>query len=179
MKIKEWNELKKNLSKLPPVQRLRFLDNFLKKENNKTVRDEILKEIRRTREELDNLKVWKRTANPRIPSRLIELSQREGRREMPKQESSLEVAVKKDAALQSDDNKGKQYFGSSGEYGGKKYEDITYDSVEKRQDLGFFQRGDYVAGKQEKFGRSESEEAAERMNPTGTETYKKKKEKKW
>jgi hypothetical protein len=172
MNIKEWRALKKNLPKLPPEQRLRFLVSFMKKEKNAVVVKELQAMLKHTQNLVDVQKIWKQTATPRLSSRLLEQIERASRR--PVQEgSSLETAVQQAPSPPPSQNmKQHDYFsGGAAEYTTMKYEDISYnpsDSVFGRTPLPALQR-------EEDVGMGESKRLLLSSDSLrSTETYKKK-----
>lgn len=66
MKREEWLEFREKLKKIPPVTRINYLQEFLQKEKNKDIRNEIRVEIRDTETEIREQAIEGRTSKATV-----------------------------------------------------------------------------------------------------------------
>ncbi|MEK6839824.1 MAG: hypothetical protein AABX72_02705 [Nanoarchaeota archaeon] len=180
MNIKEWNEVKKNLKKLPIEQELRLLHASLAKVKDKEVEEKVKQEIKELEKQRDELKEWKKagTTPAPQPSRLLELAEREQQpQERREQQSPLEKTVTREPIPQQTEGpKPVEYLsGSKQEYKSASYESLAWkaESMYIKPELTEQQQRQT---EQHRFA-TETDRLRDQSDPMKTiETYKKKKD---
>ncbi len=185
---KGWEELQKELGKLPPSLRLYYLAALLDLVVDKKLREVIQKEIESAQEETEIRKDWKRVATPIVTTVRglgVPLQKSEEDQPVVQQEDTLEAAV---IAIPLFQNQGEQLFEYgvmkdhqesywSAKYGAFTQEELMVSSraaVEEELIIEMFEKRDYtpLRSATAEQTKTEIEQMVERVG--AAETYKKK-----